>query len=112
MATRSRILAWRIPWTGEPEGYSPQGCKELDTTEATQHVRQKSRSLNLSLLGRGHVSDLGPADELNGRNSVTSKVILLDMDSGRYGACQSLAGKRGQLLSRDGVLLGDYVGSV
>ena len=64
------------------------------------------------LLGRGHVSDLGPADELNGRNSVTSKVILLDMDSGRYGACQSLAGKRGQLLSGYGVLLGDYVGSV
>ena len=51
MATRSRILAWRIPWTGEPVGYSPQGCKELDTTEATQHIRQKSRSLNLYWVG-------------------------------------------------------------
>ena len=33
MATHSSILAWRIPWTGEPAGYSPWGCKELDMTE-------------------------------------------------------------------------------
>ena len=33
MATHSGILAWRIPWTGEPAGYSPWGCKELDMTE-------------------------------------------------------------------------------
>ena len=25
MATYSSILAWRIPWTEEPGGYSPQG---------------------------------------------------------------------------------------
>ena len=28
MATHSSILAWRIPWTEEPGGYSPWGCKE------------------------------------------------------------------------------------
>ena len=33
MATHSRNLAWRIPWTEEPGGYSPWGHKELDTTE-------------------------------------------------------------------------------
>ena len=33
MATDSSILAWRIPWTGEPGGYSPWDCKESDTTE-------------------------------------------------------------------------------
>ena len=33
MATHSRILAWKIPWTEEPGGHSPWGCKELDTTE-------------------------------------------------------------------------------
>ena len=33
MATQSSIHAWRIPWTDEPGGYSPQGQKELDTTE-------------------------------------------------------------------------------
>ena len=32
MATHSSILAWEIPWT---EGYSPWGCKESDTTEAS-----------------------------------------------------------------------------
>ena len=31
MATHSRILAWRIPWTEEPGG--PRGPKELETTE-------------------------------------------------------------------------------
>ena len=34
MATHSSILAWKIPWTEESlTGYSPWGCKELDTTE-------------------------------------------------------------------------------
>ena len=33
MATHSSISAWRIPWIGEPVGYSPWGCKELDKTE-------------------------------------------------------------------------------
>ena len=32
MATHSSILAWEIPHTGEPAGYSPWGRKELDTT--------------------------------------------------------------------------------
>ena len=30
MATHSSILAWKIPWA--EAGYSPWGCKELDTT--------------------------------------------------------------------------------
>ena len=33
METHFSILAWRIPWTGQLGGYSPQGCQELDTTE-------------------------------------------------------------------------------
>ena len=33
MATHSSILAWRIPWTEEPGGYSPWGHKESDLTE-------------------------------------------------------------------------------
>ena len=35
MATPSNILAWRIPWTEEPAGYSPWGRKESDTTKHT-----------------------------------------------------------------------------
>ena len=33
MATHSTILACEIPWTEEPGGYSPWGCKESDMTE-------------------------------------------------------------------------------
>ena len=34
MATHSSILAWRIPWTEEPDILrSPCGLKESDTTE-------------------------------------------------------------------------------
>ena len=32
MATHSSILAWRIPWTKGPGGYSPWGHKESDMT--------------------------------------------------------------------------------
>ena len=39
MATHSSILAWRIPWTEEPCG---QGCKESDTTEATEHTHMQT----------------------------------------------------------------------
>ena len=35
MATHSSILAWRIPWTEDPGGYSPWCYKELGTTEGT-----------------------------------------------------------------------------
>ena len=35
MATHSSILAWRIPWTEEPGGYSPWSHKESDLTEHT-----------------------------------------------------------------------------
>ena len=31
VATHSSILAWRIPWTEEPD-YNPWGCKESDMT--------------------------------------------------------------------------------
>ena len=37
MATHSSILAWRIPWTEEPGGYSPKGHKKSVTTEVTMH---------------------------------------------------------------------------
>ena len=36
MATHSSVLAWRIPWTEEPVGYSPQGHRESDLTEVTK----------------------------------------------------------------------------
>ena len=38
MATHSSILAWRIPWTEDPGGYNPQGYKESDMTEETEHT--------------------------------------------------------------------------
>ena len=31
--SHSSILAWRIPWTWEPVGYSLWGCREPNTTE-------------------------------------------------------------------------------
>ena len=33
MARYSSILAWRIPWTKEPDGLHPSGRRESDTTE-------------------------------------------------------------------------------
>ena len=43
MATHSSILAWRIPWTKEPVGYSPWDCKELDKIEQLSTAQQDSR---------------------------------------------------------------------
>ena len=41
MATHSSVLAWRIPWTEDLVGYSPQSGKESDTAEATEHARMQ-----------------------------------------------------------------------
>ena len=38
MATHSRILAWRIPWTEEPDGLQFMGWQR-DTAEATERAR-------------------------------------------------------------------------
>ena len=32
ITTHSSVLAWRIPWTEEPEGLQSMGCKKSDTT--------------------------------------------------------------------------------
>ena len=33
MAIHSSTLAWKIPWTEEPDGPQPMGSKESDATE-------------------------------------------------------------------------------
>ena len=48
MATHSSILAWRIPWTEEPGGYSPRGGKESDTAE--QQTNQQTHLTQSPLL--------------------------------------------------------------
>ena len=47
MATHSSILDQRIPWQRSLTGYGPQGRKELDTTEATQHTRRIDKCYQL-----------------------------------------------------------------
>ena len=37
MATHSSILAWKIPWTEEPGGYSPWARKK-NMTEVTEYA--------------------------------------------------------------------------
>ena len=42
MSTHGSVLAWRIPWTEEPDGLWPKGSQRLDTTEATLACTQNS----------------------------------------------------------------------
>ena len=46
MATYSSIFAWETPWTEEPAGYSPWGCKESDTTEQLTLPQRLSKYTN------------------------------------------------------------------
>ena len=41
MVIYSKILAWRSPWTEEPEGYSQWGHKEFDMTDQLTHIERK-----------------------------------------------------------------------
>ena len=35
MATHSSILAWKVPWTEEPDGLQSTGLQVSDTTKLT-----------------------------------------------------------------------------
>ena len=41
MALHSSILAWKIPWTGEPGGLQSMGSQESDRTEHTHTPTQQ-----------------------------------------------------------------------
>ena len=41
MATYFSVLAWKFPWTVEPESYSPWGHEELATTDTLSLERER-----------------------------------------------------------------------
>ena len=51
MATRSSVLAWKIPWTEEPSGLLVHGVgrKESDATKCRHTHLSIKHALNLSL---------------------------------------------------------------
>ena len=56
MATHSSVLAWKIHghrWATQVVGYSPWGCKELDTTESLTLTQ------GLQRVGEGGISNAG-----------------------------------------------------
>ena len=54
MAPRSRILAWRIPWTEEPGKPQSMGFKESDMTERLTLSLTTRISIYLFFVGRGN----------------------------------------------------------
>ena len=42
MATHSSILAWKIPWTEEPEGLQSMGLQRVGDDLATKHTHTTS----------------------------------------------------------------------
>ena len=55
MGTHSSILAWKIPWTESLVGYSPWGCKKLNTTE---RLTQRLEVLQLLFQVTSFIPDL------------------------------------------------------
>ena len=49
IASRSCILAWRIPWTEEPGRHSPWDCKESNTTEHTHMPWMELKIMSLNV---------------------------------------------------------------
>ena len=45
MATHSSILAWRIPWTEEPDGPQSTGSQRVGHDRATKHSTYRKRSM-------------------------------------------------------------------
>ena len=56
MVTHSSILARKVPWTEEPGGLWSMGCKESDTTEATEHTAHPFAGLRATLNNKCRMS--------------------------------------------------------
>ena len=48
MATHSSILAWKIPWTEMPDGYSPKVSKQSGTIEQEHGQGEGDNNWNVS----------------------------------------------------------------
>ena len=51
-AAHSSLPVWRIPWTEEPDGYSPRGHKESDTAERQQQTAARQAPLSMGFSRR------------------------------------------------------------
>ena len=49
MATHSSVLAWRIPWTEEPDGLQSMGSQRFGHDQATNTEGLGERAMSLSL---------------------------------------------------------------
>ena len=49
MATLSSILAWRIPWTEEPDGIQSMGSQRIGQDRVTEHTINFYSSLGVNL---------------------------------------------------------------
>ena len=47
MATHFSILAWEIPWTEEPGGYSPWSCKRVGHNSVTKQQQTYNNLRNV-----------------------------------------------------------------
>ena len=84
MATHSSILAWRIPCTEEPVGYSPWGCEELDMTE------QVSTSTTTILVSGSEYAAVGPNPvELGSEYNSSAAGIQLTSAQGMSASCDA-----------------------
>ena len=52
MATHSRILAWRVPWTEEPAGLQSMGWQRVEQDWMTKHTAHKAFINNTAMLVR------------------------------------------------------------
>ena len=83
MATHSSILAWKIPWTEEPGGYSPGGCKESDTT------KQLHFQFHFFTIGPSN-STPGYTSERQTKNTNSKRCMHLNVHSGIIYNCQPM----------------------
>ena len=76
MATHSSILAWRIPWTEEPDGLQSRGRKELDMTEWFSHSHmQVQEDLEKDKCHTSNSGSLGDGIESKGQENF--RMLLL-----------------------------------
>ena len=80
MATHSRILTWRIPWTDEPARATAHGVAKIWTQLSHQHTRMVSVECGRKRSGKFHVGQV--------KVLLSKKIIFLMSEMGLSRYCR------------------------
>ena len=80
-ATRSSILAWKIPWTEEPGGLQSMGVTKSQTRLSDKHLEKRKSVFSTKMLICQSLQHKCFSDKSDELSKTTNRVLILKLQS-------------------------------